>query len=436
MSASRSLLLPFAIAAALLVASDAVTAQSGRQGYLERRADERRDVRGDKIEEARQNYPDAVRKEPGLRATSRFQRQINAMVKAFEEEDFAKALELSTAISGDARANAFEKAVAFQVAGNVAMEQGNDDAAIAAFRSAVESNGLDNNAHFATMLNLANVQVQADRFEDGIATLEAMIAESRTQRPDVFAALGSYNFQAERYPAAAQALEKAISLADGPRPDWERLLQKVYFDAGQYAEAARVGERLLAREPDDKRTLFELANVYLEMDQADKAIALLEGARTRGLLTEARDYQSLYTLYFNAGEREKEVVAVIEEGLAKGVLKRDLQTLNVLAQAAYFSDDMAKAIAGYTEAAALDPTGEAGLNLAKVLSGEGEDAKARDAARAALAKGVSNPGDAWMVIARSEALLDNRAGARAALQEAAKYAETRDQANRMLQQMR
>ena len=76
------------------------------------------------------------------------------------------------------------------------------------------------------------------------------------------------------------------------------------------------------------------------------------------------------------------------------------------------------------------------MNYAKVLSGEAEDAAARDAAKAALAKGLSKPGEAWMVIARSEAQLDNMGATRAALQEAAKYPETREQADRMLQQIR
>lgn len=248
--------------------------------------------------------------------------------------------------------------------------------------------------------------------------------------------LASALFQDERFADAIASVNKAISLAPEPKDEWLRLLQAAYAENDQQAESVKVGEQLLARTPDDKRLVFALASSYLDLEQEAKAEALLQQARTKGLFTEARDYQALYSILFNMDGKEKDVITVIEDGLGKGLLKRDLQTLGALAQAAYFAEDMPKAIATYKEAAALDPKGETGLNYAKVLSAEARDAEARDAAKAALAKGVAKPGEAWMVIARSESQLDNVAATRAALQEAAKFPEAREQATKMLQQNR
>ena len=57
-----------------------------------------------------------------------------------------------------------------------------------------------------------------------------------------------------------------------------------------------------------------------------------------------------------------------------------------------------------------------------------------EAARQALAKGVKKSGDAWQVIGRSEAGLENKAAAVAAYKEAAKYPETKKWAESVLRQ--
>ena len=381
-------------------------------------------------------FPDATREAPKAQASSRMQRTLGQMIDALNEDDPAKARELADGVLANERANAYEKAVAAQVAGSAAADQDDLDASIAYFQRAIEENGLDNEGHYSTMQNLAVSQINNDDLAGAIETLKRLIAETRTKNPDVLYALAGAYFQSEQY---AQAVEIARGLVDStpePKESWLKLLQGAYLELDQPAEAVAIGDRLLARSPDDKQLIFSQASAYLDLEQEPKAEALLQQARAKGLFTDARDYQALYAILFNMEGKEKDVIAVIEEGLAKGLLKRDLQTLGAMAQAAYFADDMAKSIATYKEAAALDPKGETGLNYAKVLSGEGMDAEAREAAKAALAKGVAKPGEAWMVIARSESQLDNVAGTRAALQEAAKFPETRDQATKMLQQNR
>lgn len=429
MAASRHALVGIALFAAAFAALpvDAQTSRSG--GDRERRSQQ--------AEQAPALFPKATREFAEGRVSSRLQRQLNTMIEALnEDEDPAKAREIADAILANERANAYEKSIAAQVAGSAAVELDDLEGSIVYLQRALDENGLDNEAHYSTMQNLAISQLNADRTADAIATLTRLIAETQTESADVHYALAGAHLQAEQFVPAIDALKKAIAFAAVPKPQWQQLLMSAYIEAGNPAEAVKVGEAMLVQSPDDKRLLLALASAHLDLEQEPKAIELLESARARGLFTEARDYQTLYALYFNAEGKEGEVIKVINEGLAKGLLKRDLPTLSALAQAAYFAEDLPLALTTYKEAAALDPRGDTGLNYAKVLSGEGMDAEARDAAKAALAKGVGKPGDAWMVIARSESQLDNIAGTRAALREAAKHPESREQANRMLQQIR
>jgi len=426
MAAIRITLIGIAALSALLLALPAEAQTARSDGDRRSQAEERPAL-----------FPHATREVPEGRVSSRLQRQINAMIEALnEDEDPAKARELADAILANERANAFEKSIAAQVGGNAAAEMDDLAASIIYLQRAITENALDNEAHYSVMQNLAISQLNNDQAKDAIATLTRLITETQTENADIHYALAGAYLEDEQYVAGIAALEKAIGFANPPRPAWQKLLVAAHLENNDPASAVKAGAALLAQSPDDKRLILTLASAYLDLEQQDRAIALLEGARSRGLFTEARDYQTLYALYFNAEGREKEVIAVIQEGLSKGLLQRDVQTLSALAQAAYFAENMELALASYREAAALDPKGDTGLNYAKVLSAEEQDAAARDAAKAALAKGVDKPGDAWMVIARSEAQLDNIAAMRVALQEAAKHAETREQANRMLQQIR
>ena len=97
--------------------------------------------------------------------------------------------------------------------------------------------------------------------------------------------------------------------------------------------------------------------------------------------------------------REAEAIAVIEEGLAKGILEPNYEAYVALAQSYYFSKQDAKAIDAYRKAAPLDDDGETYLNLARVLWQADRIAEAKQAAQPALDKGLDTPEDARKILA-------------------------------------
>ena len=102
-----------------------------------------------------------------------------------------------------------------------------------------------------------------------------------------------------------------------------------------------------------------------------------------------------------AAQEQTSLTRLIEEGLAKGLLPQDGQTYTVLAQAHYFSDNIPGAIAAAQKGAPLAENGDLALFLASVLGQEDRNAESKAAGELALQKGLKNPGEAWMVIARA-----------------------------------
>lgn len=395
-------------------------------------ADAARKRRGNDAEQKKEAiYPDATRAEPKLKQVPRLQRDLNKLITANNEDKYDEVIKLGEQIVANKSAGSYERSIAYQLIGIAKQQQDDYAGAIIALQNAVEANGLDNNAHFSSMLQIANLQYQEDQFEQANATLDRLLAETRKEDPQALALKGGTLYQMERYDEAAEAMKRAIAASDTPSDNWYQVLMGSYMNAENYAEATALGERMLAEKPDDSRLIFNLATLYAQNDQDDKATGVLESARQRGDLDE-RGYRQLYALYMNMEGKERQVVEVVKDGLAKDILKPSPEVYTVLGQAYYFSDQPNEAIEAYKKALPLAKDGENALNLARTLSTEERHAESKKYAQEALAKGLRQPGAAWMVIGRAEFGLGNRAGLVAAYREAAKYPETKETAEEWL----
>ena len=358
-------------------------------------------------------YPDATRQEPEAKGSPKVQTKLNKLIeaynKALDQEDEAKATAgyttartLADEIIANGSANAYDKALAAQIASQAALNTDDEAAAEGYLKQAIDANALGNNQHFQLMLQLAQLQLQKDDYTNGFATLDKYLAESKSKRPADFAFKGQYLYQADRFAECIPPLKQAIETSTNPEDkvdNWTQILMVCYQEAGQLAEAVKVAEQLAAKTPNDKRAQMNLASIYLNSEQEAKAAAVLEKLRAAGLMTEEKDYRQLYLTYANMDGKEKDVIAVINEGLQKGVVKPDYQTYLALAQAYYYSEQIPQAIEAWQKAAPLSKDGETYLNLARVLWQEGRIPEAKVAARAALDKGLKKPDDAKKIIA-------------------------------------
>ena len=358
-------------------------------------------------------FPDTTRQEPEAKGSPKVLTKLNKLIeaynKALDQEDEAKATAgyttartLADEIIANGSANAYDKALAAQIASQAALNTDDEAAAEGYLKQAVDANALGNNQHFQLMLQLAQLQLQKDDYTNGFATLDKYLAESKSKRPADFAFKGQYLYQADRFAECIPPLKQAIETSTNPEDkvdNWTQILMVCYQEAGQLAEAVKVAEQLAAKSPNDKRAQMNLASIYLNSEQEAKAAAVLEKLRAAGLMTEEKDYRQLYLTYANMEGKEKDVIAVVNEGLQKGVVKPDYQTYLALAQAYYYSEQIPQAIEAWQKAAPLSKDGETYLNLARVLWQEGRIPEAKVAARAALDKGLKKPDDAKKIIA-------------------------------------
>jgi tetratricopeptide (TPR) repeat protein len=341
-------------------------------------------------------YPDAKRKEPDAKPSSKMRDKLSKLFDAFNAHDNAKVVALADEILANPAGNAYDHAVAARLAGASQLNVDNDKAK-AYFQRAIDFDGLSNKEQFESMRLVAQISLNEQDYAGALAAIEPFLEQSGSKNGDDLVIKGNALYRLNRYPEAIATLQAAVDSSQEPKPQWLELLMGAYFDSNQPEEAARIAESLIAKHPDDKALQLNLASSYIEAGQDAKATVLLEKLRTSGALDKPEDYRNLYAMYLNHN-KNKEGIAVIQEGLQKGVLKEDFDTLNALAQAYYFSGQAEQAVATYRKAAPLAPNGETYLNLARVLLNEGRSAEARQAAQQALDKGVRKPADAKTII--------------------------------------
>jgi tetratricopeptide (TPR) repeat protein len=389
-------------------------------------------ARRQKEEKAPPMFPNATREEPKIKPVQSLQKQMQQLNDLSQEGKFEEAIAVADKIIGNNKAGAYEKSFALQAKGFALMDKDDYVGAIPLIEQSIEANGLPNDTHFQLMFQAAQMYMAEEQYEKALKWVDRFLAETKSDKPEYLAMKGNALYRLERFDEAANYLKQAIAKSDKPQESWNQLLMATYFDQEKPLEAAKIAEELLAKNPNDKKTLMNLSSIYAQAEQFDKAIAVLEKGRAAGLLTDERDYRQLFALYLNTEGKEAQGIEVINEGLAKGILKPSAETYNALAQAYYFTDKLEEAIAAYKKAAPLADDGETHLNLARVLTNEERYAEAKTAAQEAIKKGVKKPGDAWMVIGRAEFGLNNKAGLVAAYKEAAKYPETKQQAEEWL----
>jgi tetratricopeptide (TPR) repeat protein len=394
-------------------------------------------ARRDKKEEPTVDYPGATRESPKPESNPRLAKQLQKMMDLYEEGGReTEVVAAAQNILDNTRAKPYDRALALMHAGSAALQVEDYDTALPLLEKVIAENALPNNNHFNIMLTLASGYVQVERNAEAIAMLDRLIAETKSEDPQVYGLKGSVHYLMDQFPQSIEALNKAIQLDPAKAENnWMQMLMAAYDETGRSAEALVLAEQIQKSKPDDKRSLLNLASLYSQADQPAKALALLNDARARGQFTEARDYETLYSIYQNIDGKDGEAAAVLQEGLDKGILKPEARIYTYLAQSLYYSDQIEPAIAAYQKGAPLAADGEVYLMLSQVLTNEEKHQESKAAARQALAKGLKKPGEAWMVIARSEFYLDNLEAAKAAYREAAKDPGTRSQAQKALAQI-
>jgi tetratricopeptide (TPR) repeat protein len=390
----KSLLLSAALAAVILpMPTASVFAQGVDTSAANTRAARKaREAAKNAATNAAPVWPNATREAPKQVGSPALKKQLDALFALQEKNDVEdQSIKLADEIIADGRANAFDKSSAAYIAGGAWQSKGADDysEAVKYYQQAIEFNGLHNNMHYQAMFQVAQLLDADGHHDEALKTIDRFLAETKSDDPKALAVKNQILMGMDKPELAIGFLEQQT-----------------------------------VAHPTDKKLAMSLARAYQDGGKEDKALAQLDKMHKAGMFTESADYDVAWRLLANSNDGEKKALAMIDEGVAKGILVPSHDTYAYQAQTAYAAGDTDKAIAAWTKGAPMGKNGQSYLNLSQALVDKERYADAKAAAKSALDMGVKKPGVAWQVIGQAEAGLGNKAAAVAAYREAAKFPET------------
>lgn len=367
------------------------------------------------------DYPNATRKDPKVDMSSREQSALAKATDYVNDGEDEKALPEIEKILDGKKVSPYAEAFSKQLLGRIYWDQDKETEAMAAMSRAIELDALPNNAHFALMYQLAQMQVQAEQYEDALTTLDRFKNETGAETADQIALLGNIYYRLDKFQEAADTMKRAIASTNEPKESWNQILMASLAELDQYGAAADVLKEQLAKSPNDIKLIKQLATIYVNDDKYPEAIAVLSKAQAQGLITSSEDYVQLAKLYANA-DKPKEAASTLKEGITKGIVKPTYDVNKLLGDVCSQAEDDPCAIEAYTLASSQSQDGNVDYQLGFMLYYAERGAEAKVALERALKKGgLRQEGEAYILLGDIESYANNDAAALAAWRKAATF---------------
>jgi predicted Zn-dependent protease len=399
--------------------------------------------KSDKQAQPENKYPNATRKQPSDTSVSAKEgKTLNEGLQAANGGDSATALKDLQPIA-DSSSNAYAKSLAMLGLAQVKYRGGDTKGAIALQKQALDSNALDNNSYFQGLETLAQMYIADEDYGNALATLDTWSKESGAQSADIDALKGNAYYRLQKYPEAVAAIQKAKSLSDKPQPSWDQIEMASYFAMDKYDDAAKLAEAALAKDPNNSTLLQNVIAIYINAHQNQKALALLERARANGQIKDEAGYMNMAKMYDNLGQSSDnpktnamKAVAVLKEGMSKGIVQPGFDSYKLLGDSYGIAGDYKNAVEAYGKASPDAKTGEVDFLRGQMLENLDRHKEAKQALTQAIAKGgFKRMGAAYLTLGNAELALKQKSAAIAAYRHAEQDPETRADARRTLKQL-
>jgi tetratricopeptide (TPR) repeat protein len=238
---------------------------------------------------------------------------------------------------------------------------------------------------------------------------------------------------------------RGLSATARPRDTFYQLKLAELYQLNRIEETAEYLELLVKMKPENKSYWQQLGNTYLQLAAAAekkddrafrayniRAILSIERAQKLGIMNTPKDNYNLVGIYFNIGQFA-EACALLERGLKEASIERTQPNFELLANSYQQLHRETKAIETLTEAAKLFPkSGQIEYQIAQIYFTIDKYKEAFEHMKICEAKGgTDKPNIGWLFYAYLALDLKEYEEALKGAEQAAKYPEAKEEAQKM-----
>jgi tetratricopeptide (TPR) repeat protein len=354
--------------------------------------------------------------------------------KLMAEQDFAAAQKKLDGLIEDPPSRATDKAYVFHSQGTLYLYQEKYKQAQRFYAKSYNLQAMSEKTTAALAQTLASLAMHFADYRQAIDYLKVCLRFTEEPPPkQVYLGLGTAYYQLKEYAEAVSPLETAMAKFK-PDKSVHLMLFASYYELGRKLKAAAVMEKVIRAWPEEGRYWLQLASLYLELKKTDKSLEILQLAFTRKLLLKQSELlQYVYTLYEKGLPYKASVV--LSKGLENGSVEKNYKNLSLLATLYVEAREDDSALETFKTITDYSSDGKEDLYIAQLFYDKERFKDAIEHARAALNKGVKNPGSAYMLMASSHLEIGQEKQAKSNLEKATKYKATKKAALRWLSHM-
>lgn len=372
---------------------------------------------------------------PSLRAL--VYKKLVESQEAVKQKKLDSSLAILKGVADNVENSPYDNAMIWHMLGYVYYEQGNLKEAVKAFEK-VFNFDIPNSLSQSNHKILGQTYMALQQYSDAVVHLNRWL-DSAKEKEEAHVLIAQCYYEMKQFKSAASHLQIAIDSYRAqnikPKESWLNLLQASLAQVDDLEGRIRTIKLLLGWFPKSEYWLA-LASAYAQLEKMDNYLAILALAQRKDLLTSESQYVSLASVYFAQGAPQK-ASEVLEEGMHKQLVKRNIRNLRFLASAYSMAREYQKALTPLREAAAQAEDGELDIMLGNALY---QLARWQEAGKA-LATGLDKGGlkqttTAWLMLGQTRLNLKQYDAAIEAFEQAALDEERADQAQQWLKYVR
>ena len=278
--------------------------------------------------------------------TYQYLKRIHNYMEMDRFEDAGRELE-SLANKYYKNERSYERALINQLYGQFYLIQGDFSSAIPWLEKAVKHGALNLPGEIQTRSNLAAAYFQAAQYKKVISTLLKTQELGMKRGIDLsggnFVMLGMAYYQINNLENAYKYISKGNDVSSELNEDWLQYEFGLAIKLEKFDAAIEVGQFLIFVNPDKNIYWKQLSGVYYGGNNEDESLAGLELAFEKGVMKKEIDYLNL-TKYFLYKDLPTKAIKVLNHGFNNETIKVNKKNLDLLADSYFLSKDREKGI--------------------------------------------------------------------------------------------
>ena len=322
---------------------------------------------------------------------------LTEAIEALNAENYTLAREAVSKLNLD-DLSPYERSHTEQILATIDYSQENYASARNHLEAAISAGGLNEVEVSQTSYQIAQFWLAEEKWKEGAAALENWFRTATNPNSAAYYLLAVAYYQQELYDRALGPAQKAVDLAEKPQESWIQLVLALHLQKEHWKEAVPLLTRLIDLYPDKKSYWQQLSSVYGQLEQYQKALAIMQLSYGLGITVDDGDIRRLadLLLYNNIPYRCGQL---LQEAINKKLVKIDSKVYEKEANCWIAAREYEKSIEPLGWAAQMASNGEIYIRMGEVQVQRNEWSGAETALTKGLEKGgLKDPGNAQLML--------------------------------------